>query len=132
MRKFILFGLLSFFFQQLPVGGQSRPDSTNNAEALLRSDEFSGVHDALDFPEYVVNPTRNSPTQDAFIFRYPNLGVARNPTTDPHRSIEPVQPLRSIYRVRWLSAINQSLLYTGIMRTFTLWTEAGTRDSCVS
>ena len=32
-------------------------------------------------------------------------------------------------RFRWAPAIGESLLYTGIMHSFDLWTEAGTRDS---
>jgi hypothetical protein len=31
--------------------------------------------------------------------------------------------------VKWKTAIGQSLLYTGVMHTFNLWTEAGTRDA---
>jgi hypothetical protein len=31
--------------------------------------------------------------------------------------------------VQWRAAIQESLLYTGIMHTFNLWTEAGTRDT---
>ncbi len=31
--------------------------------------------------------------------------------------------------VKWRAAIQESLLYTGIMHTFNIWTEAGTRDS---
>jgi hypothetical protein len=34
-----------------------------------------------------------------------------------------------MYNVRWLKAINESLLYTGVMHTFDVWTEAGTRDA---
>jgi hypothetical protein len=31
--------------------------------------------------------------------------------------------------VKWQAAIQESLLYTGIMHTFNIWTEAGTRDA---
>ena len=31
--------------------------------------------------------------------------------------------------VQWRIAIQESLLYTGVMHTFNLWTEAGTRDA---
>jgi len=31
--------------------------------------------------------------------------------------------------VQWRAAVQESLLYTGIMHTFNLWTEAGTRDA---
>ena len=32
-------------------------------------------------------------------------------------------------KVKWRAAIQESLLYTGIMHTFNIWTEAGTRDA---
>jgi hypothetical protein len=31
--------------------------------------------------------------------------------------------------VKWRAAIQESLLYTGVMHTFNIWTEAGTRDA---
>lgn len=42
-----------------------------------------------------------------------------------------VQPSRQApeTRVNWRAAIQESLLYTGIMHTFNIWTEAGTRDA---
>jgi hypothetical protein len=38
-------------------------------------------------------------------------------------------PSKRSQRFRWAPAIGESLLYTGIMHTFDLWTEAGTRDT---
>jgi hypothetical protein len=131
VRKIIFLGFLCLFFKQIPVLALSISDSKNSAETLQRPDESRGVDDSdsLDSPASVVNPTLHSPSQDAPILGYPNLALDRDPATDYYRSIQPVLPSHSNYRVRWLTAINESLLFTGIMHTFNVWTEAGTRDT---
>ncbi len=48
---------------------------------------------------------------------------------DPATSIQPVQPKTADTKVHWAPAIMESLLYTGIMHTFDLASEPGTRDT---
>jgi hypothetical protein len=43
--------------------------------------------------------------------------------------VRPAGESRTDTNVKWRVAIQESLLYTGIMHTFNIWTEAGTRDS---
>jgi len=130
VRNLIILIVLSLFPARVPVAAQSGPDSNTGAEALQRSGELCGVDDSLDLPEYTVNPTAHPPLRQDFpIVRYPNLAPTKNPRENFFGSIRPVQPRRSNYSVRWLSAVNESLLYTGIMHTFDVWTEAGTRDA---
>jgi len=128
VRKIILLGLVCYFFLQVSVLGQSISALTNGTETLQGLKELCGVNDSLDFPEYVVSPTRYSPFRDASTFRNANP-AARGSATDLNRSIQPVRPSHMADRVRWLNAINESLLYTGVMHTFNVWTEAGTRDA---
>jgi len=44
-------------------------------------------------------------------------------------SAKPVEPPKADTRIHWSAANRESLLSTGIMHTFNLWTEAGTRDA---
>ncbi len=43
--------------------------------------------------------------------------------------IRVIQPPPPETKVQWKIAVQESLLYTGVMHTFNLWTEAGTRDA---
>jgi len=43
--------------------------------------------------------------------------------------VEPVEPPHPDTKIHWRAANEESLLSTGIMHTFNLWTEAGTRDA---
>ena len=60
----------------------------------------------------------------------------KNPKTDPFEGesssggrIQGVAPERGDTRVHWANAFWESLYYTGLMHTFNLATEAGTRDT---
>jgi hypothetical protein len=46
-----------------------------------------------------------------------------------HASIQPSPDLPPDKHVKWRIATQESLLFTGIMHTFNIWTEAGTRDT---
>ena len=56
-----------------------------------------------------------------------------SPTSSPKNSITSTsahdREKRSFSRFRWVPAVGESLLYTGIMHSFDLATQAGTRDS---
>jgi len=135
VRKFILFGALSFFLWQIPLVAQSGIGSQNGAQDRSLIDQLCGADDSADSPGYVlqpangVNPFPYSPIHDAPIFGSKNLLAVRGARSNPDFSIRSVQPSSSMYRFRWLPAINESLLYTGVMHTFNVWTEAGTRDA---
>ena len=134
MKEFLLFSVLSLFCWQAPAISQGF-GSANHTESLAQSDELCSTEDWSDFPvpalqlPGAVNPFQYPPLQDAETFRYPNLSLMKDQSANLYYAIQPVQPPPSLYQVRWLPAINESLLYTGVMHTFNLWTEAGTRDA---
>jgi hypothetical protein len=45
------------------------------------------------------------------------------------KAYQPVKPKAPNPKVRWTQAIGESLLFTGTMHTFNIWTEPGTRDT---
>jgi hypothetical protein len=44
-------------------------------------------------------------------------------------ALQPISEASPRTSFRWMPAINEALLFTGIMHTFNIWTEAGTRDT---
>jgi len=54
---------------------------------------------------------------------------ADSPDRDPAAMVVSTRKAPSDTDVNWRAGIQESLLYTGIMHTFNIWTEAGTRDA---
>lgn len=134
VRNNILFGLLSLLFLQIPMMAQSRFDSENDAGVFQPLNKFCDVDDWTDFPGYVLlqslNPVRYSPLHDVAIARSsPGSYLVTDQRAKLSGSIQTVEATHPRYGVRWLPAVYESLLYTGVMHTFNLWTEAGTRDT---
>jgi hypothetical protein len=123
----LLVGLVctGFVNAQVPVALRSGPP-----DVLYRESEILGALDAdwaaplrsrnLPSPRPVelaaTAPASKNPDNNAL----PSSG---NPT-NPQDSLS-----TSSKRFHWIPAIGESLLYTGIMHTFDLWSEAGTRDA---
>jgi hypothetical protein len=71
---------------------------------------------------------------DFFLDRDTSSDPSTNPphAEDPKATstlVQPVQPPHPDTRIHWKAANGEALLSTGIMHTFNLWTEAGTRDA---
>lgn len=70
-------------------------------------------------------------------YRYANLASGNLPDSpskvsgllDSSAVVLPAPQQASGPTVNWRAAVRQSLLYTGIMHTFNIWTEPGTRDA---
>jgi hypothetical protein len=56
-------------------------------------------------------------------------GRVPQPPPGPDALAKPAEPRKTDTRIHWNAANRESLLSTGIMHTFNLWTEAGTRDA---
>ena len=133
--RLILLALFALFSRPLPARPQATFDSVNRTEASPLLDEFCNSQAWDKFPDCVlqptapVNPVRNFPVQNDPFLASLRISLASNNGAIPNITVRPVQPATPNYRVRWLLAINQSLLSTGIMHTFNIWTEPGTRDT---
>ncbi len=60
---------------------------------------------------------------------FPNLPAANDASAASHVVIQPIAPPPADTKIRWKTANKESLLSIGIMHTFNVWTEAGTRDA---
>ncbi len=58
-----------------------------------------------------------------------DLPHAEDGSSSKPLALQPVEPPRQDTKVHWAKANGEALLSTGIMHTFNLWTEAGTRDA---
>jgi hypothetical protein len=132
-RKLITFGVLSFFLLQIPTAAQSLFDVDNRAHDVLP--EPSGIALADEDPESMLRTSgkvaaiRHFPFADAVAYRYLDIPHQRNARINADTLIQPVEPSHSNKSIRWKPAILESLLYTGVMHSFDVTTEAGTRDT---
>ena len=133
--RLVLLGLFSLAARPFPARPQSAFDSVNRAEISPLLDEFCSLEvgdrfsDCVVQPSNPVNPIPNIPFQNDPFLASLKTSLARDNGPNPHDAIRPVQSASSSYKVRWLPAINESLFATGIMHTFNIWTEPGTRDT---
>ena len=81
---------------------------------------FSSVHDPTGFDD--------APRLTLPVPVVPN-GPPPLPSRSSENSVKPQERARSENHIHWGPAIKESLLYTGIMHTFNIATEAGTRDT---
>jgi hypothetical protein len=84
-----------------------------------------------DTSEASVNPSVFLPLASYSSYGYGTRPWPRLPGRDDGAmgSLRPIRPAQEKQRVLWRQAVVQSLLYTGVMHTFNVWTEAGTRDT---
>lgn len=105
------------------IGQTSPVAAPNGSSRELTGAALSGIQDAI-----IVS--RDRP--------YPYYGLRyTDPTKLPDSPgalysgsiVQTKQPEKAEPAVHWRAAIQESLLYTGIMHTFNIWTEPGTRDA---
>jgi hypothetical protein len=125
----VLLWVFLTFIPSVCAKGQALPDSgLGTPEYELASSNFEGGYGTL-IPGFnpSLRPRRNFPDlkvdQLSGIFKggfnSPDLAVVVRPAIESKPDTN----------VNWRPAIQESLLYTGIMHTFNIWTEAGTRDA---
>ena len=132
MRKIILLGALTLFFRQLPLAAQSGTVQAQDEDFFKGGDEFCSFEDWGYLTGRESQPLANV-VQHTLFMDIPPKRLGLTPLKDRNVSLDDavlsIRSQRSNPGVRWLSAINESLLYTGVMHTFDVWTEAGTRDA---
>src|SRR5271165_6642935 len=100
----------------------------------------SASHDNFEItPSYAVDAFNQNPVSiTKYSFGDPNVALGYSSSNLPsandasaayHGVVRSVTPPQPDTRIRWRVANQESLLSIGIMHTFNLWTEAGTRDS---
>jgi hypothetical protein len=125
----LIFWLFLTFIPSVCAKGQALPDSGINSPGYeLARTNFEGRYGTLvsDFNPSL--PSRRS---------FPDLKVDQLHETskrglvgsDSAVVVPPAIESKPDVNVRWRPAIQESLLYTGIMHTFNIWTEPGTRDA---
>jgi hypothetical protein len=126
--------MLMIMFPMLQAAAQSstKPEQTDPADQTIR---FIYRADNAASPGQNLKPLQDlnaklwlsSFDADRSGFRVPGSNSATGVPADG------VRPARVEFvpdtRFKWLASTNESLLYTGIMHTFNLGTEAGTRDT---
>ena len=134
-KRLILLGLFSLVARPFPALPQSAFDWVNRVEISPLLDEFCSLEIWDKFPDCTVqsfipvNPIQNVPRPSDPFLASLRISLPRDNDPNPYGAVRPVRSGPSDYRVRWLPAINESLFATGIMHTFNIWTEAGTRDT---
>jgi len=130
MRKITGMAFLILYLCQAPVWAQARVGSsigTRDAWCIT-----TAVLAALNVPE---PPLHTSPefhsglSMDSPNFNPLHIPPESDSNSSPFNPVQPITPRHSSTKVRWKPAFQEALLYTGIMHTFNLWTEAGTRDT---
>jgi hypothetical protein len=130
MRRVTLVALWTLLFWQTPISAQTPEGlSIGTRDALCLTTQ---VLASLNIPELPLRPPEQVPsalTLESTSFNPLHLPPRDDSSGPPVPAIQPVTPKRSETKVHWQPAIQEALLYTGIMHTFNLWTEAGTRDT---
>jgi len=111
--------LTSFFFAvsspaQIPVAKPTRAFDIPPKWSSKAADLIGGAAADEDDPAYRAS---NSPTS------------ADSPNADPLLGMQHNESAKRENEIQWIPAMSQALLSTGVMHTFNLWTEAGTRDA---
>jgi hypothetical protein len=126
---------LGFCSTPPPLHAQSSLDLTSARRDILyaQSDFLRAMDEAWFAPFSRLQPSANSSLDTSGL----NLPAGTIPKDQPPKvPTDPIIPInpqdltsRSETRFRWWPAFKESLLFTGIMHTFNLTTEAGTRDT---
>jgi hypothetical protein len=129
-RVLWLIELAAVWFSASPARAQSILDLSNGAPDVLYA--RSSVLDAVDHTWRPLSAPPTAPKTAPFEFPK-SLGVyesERAPTNSlGSGSVQPVEQPPSDRNVHWKPMLMESLLYTGIMHSFDIVTEAGTRDT---
>jgi hypothetical protein len=104
--------------QSQRAGNLSLPDEPAFGLHASRDLQYSFFTDA-DSPQY---PPTSAPHVD-------DAGAMSNRGATSTLAVQPIEPLHPDTKIRWRTATGETLLATGIMHTFNLWSEAGTRDA---
>jgi len=122
----------TIFLLSIPTLSQGIPDSASSR--LERQPERQPPR-----PQFGYGCASLQPCSTAFVARYAEasfsnekpLGIPSEPPLDLNSGaiIHPASESRADTGFRWRFAIPESLLYTGIMHVYDIWTEAGTRDT---
>ncbi|MFZ1134809.1 MAG: hypothetical protein WAN69_07675 [Candidatus Korobacteraceae bacterium] len=128
------------------INGRATPDNSLESGAAIRDPVPIPNAPSASPPQFTVklafgdNPDQPfSPSQTALYDFFVDTGTPSGPAIDlPHAddssssktlALQPVEPPHPDTKVHWAKANGEALLSTGIMHTFNLWTEAGTRDA---
>jgi hypothetical protein len=116
------------------VRAQSDYDQPDHAAVPIWQ-ELCAVGSIEDLPDAplpisrpTVDPARRPFASDDPVVPSLRLSALEHAKPDLLEFLQPVKKT-SPHNVRWLPAVQESLLYTGVMHTFNIWTEAGTRDT---
>lgn len=109
---------------QVPMAFYSAsPDILYRQSEMLRS--FDDAWFPPSAPRTAATPFRADVPASIPAYKIPD----NPPSFSPAEEQDPPQDFPASTRFRWLPAIGESLLYTGIMHAFDITTEAGTRDA---
>jgi len=132
IRAFLC-SLLGLFLEQVPATAQLAGGQCLEFDDASSDGSTAPAHleDPKPFPELRGLPATDPYAPHKDIPSYKPLDSARSWDGSSIHSdaIAPVEPARTHGRVQWKQAILQSVYYTGIMHTFNVTTEAGTRDT---
>src|SRR5215467_13406338 len=122
---------LALLFIERPAHAQSDLECATPLCGKAYAINFSNdvPDDILPVSSATIDPTRSATTLNGAILPSlwgPSASIGSNNLLAP---VHTVQKPSFSSNVRWLPAVRQSLLYTGVMHTFNIWTEAGTRDT---
>jgi hypothetical protein len=114
-----------FAAAQVPASLKSGPP-----DVLYRQSELLSTLDSdWSLPLNANIPRRNLYVDLAGTSPAPKNPSSSGPSASGNTTNPQDFPSKRAKRFRWAPALGESLLYTGIMHTFDLWTEAGTRDA---
>jgi hypothetical protein len=134
MHKVIFLIGLSLLLKQSPVAAQSGLPLAQHEEIHPADDQHCGPEGrttaSVDEPHSssVGEPVRSSVLQSVAV-KQADLTCIGDSDSGTDKAIQPVVAEAPNPKVRWAEAIGESLLFTGVMHTFNVWTEPGTRDA---
>lgn len=129
-RRVAFFLLLIPLIGQIPASAQGPLSlSIGSRDALCLTTHILASLNIPDISSHATPPVRSSLSFDTPDLNPLHLSPGKDSSSAPFAPIQPVRPTHDDTKVRWRPAIQEALLYTGIMHTFNLWTEAGTRDT---
>jgi hypothetical protein len=133
LRKIVLCGALGLLFEETCAAAQSGLDSNGRlcetSEDLPFAVVSSRDRKAISDPSGVPAPLSFPIPKDIPGYKALDLPHSLRGGALPMNSMTPFESSRPSKNVFWKQAFMESLLYTGIMHSFNVTTEAGTRDT---
>lgn len=115
------------------LGGQVPPNPASGPRDVLYMQEelFHPLDESLYFPLPRDEPPASSTRTKDEDLMFAAYDTSNRPSKSTDAYIRPNEPVnsRNSEHFRWMPAIGESLFYTGIMHSFDLATQAGTRDA---